>query len=95
MPIGLASSDARFQSDPQWWYRFYYRIDIARGQDGFEDLYAPGWFTWDLSDGDTVQLTASLGDTVAVPVEQTVEKRRRRMAELATSVGTDDPDPWR
>lgn len=29
------------EQDPQWWYKFYYRVESFRGQDCFEDLWSP------------------------------------------------------
>lgn len=34
----------RFEQQPQWWHRFYYRQERRRGQDCFEDLWSPGVF---------------------------------------------------
>lgn len=36
--------DSRFESDPQWWYNFIYRVDRSRGQEFTEDLWSPGSF---------------------------------------------------
>ena len=36
--------DTRFESDPQWWYNFAYRVDRSRGQEFTEDLWSPGGF---------------------------------------------------
>jgi len=78
-----------FQPLPQWWYRFLYRQDLARGQDGFEDLYSPGSFVCALSDGRSCQLTASLDQPLEVDFEDTLARRRQRQAELAESIGPD------
>ncbi len=83
----LRVSHGRFEGKPQWWYRFLYRQDIARGQDGFEDLYTPGCFVCLLAEGASVQLTASLDEPAAVDFEATLRARRRRQVELAGSVG--------
>ncbi|MFB3891321.1 MAG: amylo-alpha-1,6-glucosidase [Phycisphaerae bacterium] len=82
----LSAGDGPFTPRPQWWYRFCYRIDIARGQDGFEDLYTPGCFTCALEEGRPVQLTASLRDPIRVDFPTMLDRRRKRMADLAASV---------
>jgi predicted glycogen debranching enzyme len=85
----LLSGDAAFDAKGQWWYRFHYRADIARGQEGFEDLYAPGTFTWALGDAQSCQLAASLGEAADVPFDQAVACRRARWRALAESIGSD------
>ncbi|MBN2317022.1 MAG: glycogen debranching enzyme family protein [Sedimentisphaerales bacterium] len=35
---------AEFETDPQWWYNFTYRVEKERGQGFTEDLWAPGIF---------------------------------------------------
>ena len=83
----LRVSEGRFEARPQWWYRFLYRQDIARGQDGFEDLYTPGCFVCVLAEGASVQLTASLDEPLVVDFDATVQARRRRLVELAGAAG--------
>lgn len=39
--LNLWSDDLECEADPQWWYRFYYRVESFRGQDCFEDLWVP------------------------------------------------------
>ncbi|MCL5280279.1 MAG: amylo-alpha-1,6-glucosidase [Planctomycetes bacterium] len=40
----LSCPPARFQSDPQWWFNFIYRVNRDRGLSYREDLWAPGFF---------------------------------------------------
>lgn len=93
--LHLVSHEAKFTAEPQWWYRFRYRADIARGQDGQEDLYTPGSFEYELADGRPCQLTASLSDPVPLGFETTLNRRRVRLAELAGSVGPDADETTR
>ena len=79
-----------FVPDGGWWYRFRYRSDIARGQEGFEDLYTPGWLETDLAGGRPVQLTASLGEPAEVNFEATVQRKRRRLARRTAAVADAD-----
>ena len=78
---------AQFHGNPQWWYRFLYRADIARGQEGLEDLYNPGWFGAELKPGSAVQLTASLDDPAEVNVDATVDQKRRRLVRIVRALG--------
>lgn len=88
-------SNGRFEGKPQWWYRFLYRQDIDRGQDGVEDLYTPGCFVCWVDQGGSVQLTASLDEPLAVDFDATVQARRRRLVELAGSAGPDADEATR
>jgi len=88
--LHLLSKEADFEAAPQWWRQFRYRADIARGQDGLEDLYTPGRFRYTLGDGESCQFTASLRDPVPVGVETTRARRRDRLAELAHAGGDDE-----
>lgn len=63
-----------FCPQPQWWYRFRYRGDLARGQDGFEDLHTPGAFEVALRPNKPVQLTASLDDPAQLDFSATVAR---------------------
>jgi len=38
----LRSDAMEYNQNPQWWHRFLYRTDKARGQDCYEDLWSPG-----------------------------------------------------
>jgi predicted glycogen debranching enzyme len=84
-----------FEPRPQWWYRFLYRGDVARGQDGLEDLYTPGCFTGDISDGHVFQFTASLDEPLAVDFDAAAQSRRGRLQDLAESVGHDADETTR
>lgn len=83
----VMSIPAQFNPDPQWWYRFRYRADIARGQEGFEDLYTPGFFSAGLASGGVVQLTASLTAVGEVDFDAAVERKRRRLVRIVEAVG--------
>jgi len=93
--LHLTSKEAKFEGRPQWWYQFHYRIDASRGQDSFEDLYTPGFFRIELADGQSCQINASLAEPVPVGFATTLELRRRRLEELAASVGADADETTR
>ena len=71
----------------QWWYGFRYRQDLARGQDGLEDLYSPGWFECPLREGQDVQLTASVSDPKELNFASTLAQRRTRLEKVVGHVG--------
>jgi len=83
----VQADGATFQPQPVWWNRFHYRADIARGQDSGEDLYSPGRFECDLQPGQSFELYAGFEEPQPFDFEQTLHRRRRRLAELAASLG--------
>jgi len=85
--VHLTARPGSFAAKPQWWYRFHYRVDIARGQEGFEDLYTPGCFECQLEDGQSCELVASLDAPASVDFDGTLADRRARLGRLAASVG--------
>ena len=88
----LDSGNGRFESGSQWWYRFHYRTDVARGQDGLEDLYGPGAFVCDLADGESCCLVAGADDPPMLDSAAAMERWRQRRADLAASVGAEADD---
>ncbi len=84
-----------FMPHGQWWYQFRYRADLDRGQEGFEDLYTPGWFEAPLSADAPVQLTACLDEPLKVNFEATVGQKRRRLKRLVEAVGPDADETTR
>ncbi len=58
--LHLHSPAMTFQPGAEWWHRFFYRIEQQRGQDCFEDLWSPGWYTGRIDYPETVVLSASL-----------------------------------
>lgn len=58
--LHLHSPLMTFRHDPEWWYRFFYRVENQRGQECFEDLWSPGWYSCRVEFPQTVVLMASL-----------------------------------
>ena len=86
LPLCVTSAQARFDARPQWWYKFFYRADAARGQDAQEDLYTPGGFVFDLADSRGVELTATLGEPQQLVFQDQYDRRRRRLNDLVAAV---------
>lgn len=51
----------RFESDPQWWFNFTYRVNGARQQDASEDLWTPGFFKGRIEETGRIVFWARLG----------------------------------
>lgn len=50
---------ATFRSDPDWYYRLYYREEEERGHAAEEDLFRPGVFSLPMRDGEAAFLAIS------------------------------------
>ncbi len=55
----LATSNASYQAEPDWYRQFLYVEEARRGLDAVEDLATPGRFEWDLARGDAVLILAA------------------------------------
>jgi predicted glycogen debranching enzyme len=81
LPAIVACSDGTYSHQPDWYRRFLYTEEQARGLDHVEDLAAPGVFRWDLSQGEAVLTLAAEGHEPpedAGAVRSAEERRRRR-----------------
>lgn len=86
VPGVSALSNGEYRQDSQWYRRFVYPEERARGLDFEEDLAAPGIFRWDLGRGDAVLILGAAG---AVPpgtaahtfarLSRSEEGRRKRL----------------
>lgn len=82
---GVGPAPARHEE--QWWHRFRYRTDLARGMDGFEDLFSPGWMECPLSSERPAQFNASLDQPIAPDFEHTLDRKRRRLGLMVAALG--------
>ncbi|NQU75268.1 MAG: glycogen debranching enzyme N-terminal domain-containing protein, partial [Planctomycetes bacterium] len=93
--LWVGCDDAQFVERSQWWYRFQYAVDIRRGQEGFEDLYTPGYFQTPVQPGQWIQFTAAVQRSRPINFDATMAGRRRRLSQLASAVGDDADDTTR
>jgi len=84
--LHVAAAGGTFAAAGQWWYGFCYREEMARGQEGQEDLYTPGSFSFELADGQSCELRAGLDGPPSVGFAEVLARRQRRQEELAASV---------
>lgn len=81
--LHLASPQATFHLDPQWWYRVLYRFDVSRGQEGFEDLYSPGLLVWNpTTKKASCQIVASVNTPPEMDTQAVTQRRLARQGEL-------------
>jgi predicted glycogen debranching enzyme len=77
VPGVAARSNGVYRSEPEWYHRFAYSEERARGLDFEEDLAAPGVFTWDLGEGDAVLILGTPGALPEGSAQQTFKRLRR------------------
>ena len=85
----LYSQSMRFDQDPQWWHRFFYRKEQQRGQDCFEDLWSPGQYKQRIDGPQRIILWAGLFDNdephdalAAMELEAVIDAIRLKQKEL-------------
>jgi len=87
---------AQFGEQLDWWYSMRYRQETARGQQDYEDVWAPGVFQKDLNDSDTVTLMVSATRGVQRPglkecdPQQVIQALRTRREELESKAKVKD-----
>lgn len=74
------SAPFEWTSDAAWQRGLEYAVDIARGYEGHEDQFSPGWFDVRLADGDEVVVQANLGPALADPRARFEREVARRIA---------------
>lgn len=91
VPTIVSHSNARFEHAADWYRNFLYSAEHERGLDDTEDLYSPGWLTWDLSKGPAVWLLSAEdpgllepGSTVVETAERVRDEERRRRARFTS-----------
>ena len=90
-------TDALFTRDPAWYWHFKHREESARGLDDSEDLFCPGRFSLDLTQGEqaSVVLTAESASEESDQAEDfaVVKKQvHRQQHALLEHLPSDSPD---
>jgi predicted glycogen debranching enzyme len=82
-PLYLTTQGAprEFEPAPIWVRGLEYPIDLARGYDGHEDNFSPGWIALRLRPGMEVALAASLDQPVEAPLDDFRAQAKARAAE--------------
>jgi len=61
VPSVTALGTGRYTAEPAWYRGFLYSEERARGLDAVEDLASPGFFRWELDEGDAVLILGVAG----------------------------------
>ncbi len=75
--------NGRFDADPVWYRQVEYQQDLARGYDGHEDQFSPGWFSLPLPRGGEVVVAATIGAAAEDPAALWRQESARRLAVAA------------
>lgn len=79
---------SEFKAQPEWYFNVLYPQEIARGYEGLEDLYSPGYFESEFLHDRSVLLGASL-DCSEISLEmmwaQTYKIKERRLSRISSS----------
>jgi predicted glycogen debranching enzyme len=59
LPRIVALSNGTYIHEPDWYRHFLYTEEQHRGLDDTEDLASPGYFSWDLSQGEAICILAT------------------------------------
>ncbi|MBX3379424.1 MAG: glycogen debranching enzyme family protein [Phycisphaeraceae bacterium] len=91
--LTIEASQGSFVQDRNWWFNFRYERDAERGQDCLEDLFTPGWFSWNVEPGleQSLELVARVAPVttrptrVAIGFDAAAGAERGRLTELAAA----------
>jgi predicted glycogen debranching enzyme len=77
VPAVVAHTNGTYRHAPDWYERFWYTAEAARGLDCVEDLASPGELTWDLSHGEATLTFGTVNDRIDVNAMRAAERERR------------------
>ena len=77
-----------FVGSPEWWRRFEYSTDAARGEEAEEDLWTPGVFELQLQPGEPQYIVVSVGSVLRLPPAALVQR-------VTETLRAHDPGPTR
>jgi predicted glycogen debranching enzyme len=89
LPAVTALTNGAWRAAPDWFRRFLYVAEQARGLDDEEDLGSPGIFAWDLARGPAVMVLRAGDSPLASAVahaDELIAAERARRAGFATAL---------
>jgi len=86
----LQAAKTSFEAKPDWYHRFEYTEEQARGLDAHEDLFCYGAFHRQLAKGERFGVIVSTGEVAGRDPFALVEKERARRRIVADAAGADD-----
>jgi len=91
-PYRILIDQGEFETSPDWYWRFYHRMEAERGLDALEDLFRPGILHTQLCPGETRTLIATAEPDSRERGAPSVEREFDRWQLSLSSVSTDTPD---
>jgi predicted glycogen debranching enzyme len=97
--LHMTCPQAAFQRGPDWWYSVHYRRDRQRGQDDYEDVWAPGVFQAEIQVPGTIHLAAEATSALQRPgplqvepreLQQNLQTRRRLLLTQADALDAEE-----
>jgi predicted glycogen debranching enzyme len=88
------SGTAEVLPAPGWYWSFRHRVEAERGLDATEDLYSPGSFAIELSDGDAVTVAISTAPNASTDFDGALTKELARRQLLIDGAPQPIDDPW-
>ena len=82
----LQAAGTTFSAQPDWYYRFEYREEAARGLDAHEDLFSHGVFRCELAKGERRGVIVSTGEVAGRDPFALVAAERERRAKIAVAL---------
>ena len=77
VPAITARGNFGWEDGPDWFRRFHYATEAARGLDDGEDLASPGSFRWNGTTEAILVLRAGSAGTTPLPAAEAIERHRR------------------
>jgi glycogen debranching enzyme len=84
VPAIVSRANGRYEHAPDWYRRFLYTAERARGLDDIEDLWSPGYLIWDLPAADAGGKDLDSSDTEAIWHLRTGSTGGSDMSEIET-----------
>ena len=78
----LQATGTTFEARPDWYHRFEYQEEAARGLDAHEDLFCHGVFRREMAEGERIGVIVSTGDPAGRDPFALVDAERGRRAKI-------------
>jgi predicted glycogen debranching enzyme len=93
-PYWLKTDRGTFHLAPNWYWRFYHRVEAYRGLDTEENLFSPGHFNAVLTPGDTLTFLVTLRKDSEPNGTAAYQAERMRQATLLARAGLEHEPDW-
>jgi predicted glycogen debranching enzyme len=91
-PFHLELDRGRFAGGGDWYWNFFHREEAARGLDALEDLFVPGVFHAEISEGAPLTFTASVDNVAPAAPAQVVAALLERSEASRSALPAGSPD---